>query len=83
MKGGENMNNNEQPNYVLKFNRVTQKEIENEMSKLKKPVVFIIIAIILGSIIFGENLFVELSWTARMILIGLAIGVYFQENLRI
>lgn len=71
------MDNNEQPNYVLKFNSVASKKLEDEMSKFKKPVVFIIIAIIFGSIIFGENLFVELSWTARIILIGLAIAVLF------
>ncbi len=71
------MNNNEQPNYVLKFNDSVKKKIENKNSKIKKAIAIIIAIIVIGSIILGENLFLELSWTARVLLICLAIGMFF------
>jgi hypothetical protein len=39
--------------------------------------VIIIAVIVIGSILLGENLFLELSWTARILLIGLAVGFLF------
>lgn len=71
------MNNNEQPNYVLKFNDSVIKKIEDKNSKIKKAVAIIIAIIVIGSIIFGENLFLELSWTTRVLFVCLAIGVFF------
>lgn len=71
------MNNNEQPNYVLKFNDSVTKKIEDTNSKIKKAVGIIIAIIVIGSIIFGENLFLEISWTSRVLFICLAIGVFF------
>lgn len=71
------MNNNEQPNYVLKFNDSVLKKVEDKNSKIKKAVAIIIAIIVIGSIILGENLFLELSWTTRVLLICLAMGVFF------
>ena len=33
MRGGENMNNNEQPNYVLKFNGSVKKRLKIKIPK--------------------------------------------------
>lgn len=68
---------NEQPNYVLKFNETDRKKIKDKNYFIKKIIVIIIGIIVIASIIFGENLFLELSWTARILLIALALGVLF------
>lgn len=67
-----------QPDYVLKTNIRDQ-----QYHKGKQPfptiriIVWVIVAvIILGSFIFGENLFLELSWTTRGILICLIISSF-------
>ena len=49
------MNNNEQPNYVLKFNDSVKKKIENKNSKIKKAIAIIIAIIVIGSIIFKKK----------------------------
>ena len=69
--------NNENLNYVLKFNETVRKTVKDTNYKIKIVVIIIIGIIILGSIIFQDNLFSELSWTARIILISLALGVMF------
>lgn len=74
------MEENNKPNYVLKFNDSTLQKIEDKNSKMKKAVVIIIVIIVIGSIIFGENLFLELSWTARILLICLSVGFLFYEK---
>lgn len=71
------MNDNEQPNYVLKFNETDSKKVKDSNYFIKKTVVIIIVAIVIFSIIFGSNLFLELSWVARILLISLALGVLF------
>lgn len=71
------MNNNEQPNYILKFNDSTLKKVNDKNSKIKNAVIVIVAILIIGSFIFQDNLFSELSWTARILLICLAIGVMF------
>lgn len=75
MKGNKNMNINEQPNYVLKFNETDRKKVKDNNYFIKKILVIIIAIIVIASIIFGENLFLELSWTARILLIAIALGV--------
>ena len=35
MKGGENMGNNENPNYVLKFNETVRKTVKDTNYKIK------------------------------------------------
>ena len=71
------MNNNQQPNYVLKFNETDSRKVKDRNYYIKKTVVIIIAIIVIFSIIFGENLFLELSWTARILLIALALGILF------
>lgn len=70
-------NNNQQPNYVLKFNETDSKKVKDRNYFIKKAVVIIIAIIVVLSIIFGENLFLELSWTTRILLIAIALGVLF------
>lgn len=67
------------PNYVIKTHEtVSIPTGNNQPFAALRIVVWVIIAIIiLGSFVFGDNLFSELSWTARMILIALAIGISF------
>lgn len=71
------MNNNQQPNYVLKFNETDSKKVKDRNYYIKKAVVIIIAIIVIFSIIFGKNLFLELSWTARILVIAIALGVLF------
>ena len=71
------MNNNQQPNYVLKFNETDSRKVKDRNYYIKKAVVIIIAIIVIFSIIFGENLFLELSWTARILLIAIALGILF------
>lgn len=71
------MNNNQQPNYVLKFNETDSRKVKDRNYYIKKTVVIIIAIIVIFSIIFGENLFLELSWTARILLIAIALGILF------
>lgn len=67
------------PKYVIKTHEtVSMPTGNNQPFATLRIVVWVIIAvIILGSFVFGNNLFSELSWTARMILIALAIGISF------
>ena len=71
------MNNNQQPNYVLKFNETDSRKVKDRNYYIKKTVVIISAIIVIFSIIFGENLFLELSWTARILLIAIALGILF------
>ena len=73
-------NSNQQPNYVLKFNETDRKKIKDHNYFIKKAVVIIIVIIVVLSIIFGENLFLELSWTTRILLIAIALGVLFTDK---
>ena len=67
------------PKYVIKTHEtVSMPTGNNQPFATLRIIVWVIIAvIILGSFVFGDNLFSELSWTARMILIALAIGISF------
>lgn len=76
------MNNNQQPNYVLKFNETDSRKVKDRNYYIKKTVVIIIAIIVIFSIIFGENLFLELSWTARILLIAIALGILFTGKKR-
>ncbi len=68
------------PNYVLKADEgVLVSKNENSTLGIIKITVWIIVGvIILGSLVFHDNLFSELSWTTRILLIALAIGVIFK-----
>lgn len=67
-----------QPNYVLKLNDTDLKKVNDKNNKIKTAVLIIVAILIVGSFIFQDNLFAELSWTARLLLISLAIGVMFK-----
>lgn len=68
--------------YVLKTNEVVLMPTENNKGKriMKKAVWMIICIIVLGSIIFRDNLFMELSWSTRIFLILLVIGFGFYDG---
>lgn len=71
-------NQDNQPNYVLKLNDTDLKKVNDKNNKIKTAVLIIVAILIVGSFIFQDNLFAELSWTARLLLISLAIGVMFK-----
>lgn len=65
------MNNN--PNYVLKTNEAVLVSKESKGLHAMKVAVGIIVAVIvLGSLIFQENLFAEMTWTTRILLVVIA-----------
>lgn len=49
----------------------------NSYTYIKITVWIIISAIVIGSLIFKDNLLNEMSWTTKMILVSLAIGIGF------
>ena len=67
----------EKPNYELKTNEAVLMPVNQGNGLLVfKICVWIIVALtVLGSIVFQDNLFLELSWTSRIFLIILVIGV--------
>lgn len=54
-----------------------RKTVKDTNYYIKKVVIVIIAIIIVGSIVFQDNLFSELGWTTRIILVSLALGVMF------
>lgn len=77
MKGSENMENNENPNYVLKFNETVLKTVKDINYKIKMAVMIIVGIIILASIIFQNNFFSDLNWITKIMLLSLVLGVMF------
>lgn len=69
----------EKPNYVLKTNEAVLMPTNqgNGLLVFKICVWIIVALIILDSLVFQDNLFLELSWTASIFLIILVIGVTF------
>ena len=69
----------QQPNYVLKANDgvLVPKNENPALGFLKKAVWIIVGIIVIGSLIFQDNLFGEITWSTRIILIALAIGSLF------
>lgn len=67
------------PNYVIKTHEAVLVLVnQNSGLRFLKIGVWIVVAIVvIGSFIFRINLFSELSWTARILLIVVAIGVTF------
>jgi hypothetical protein len=66
-------------NYILKTNEAVLMPTEvNKGKSIMKICVWVIIGIIiLGSFIFQDNLFAELSWPVRIFMIVLAVGFGF------
>lgn len=69
----------ENPNYVIKTNEavLVPTKQSSGFTFLKTGVWIVVAVIIIGSLLFQDNLFSELSWTARVLLIVLALGVTF------
>ena len=67
------------PNYVLKANEgvLVPKNESSPLGKIKLAVWIVIGVILLGSLIFQDNLFGELSGTAQVLLVVIAVGVTF------
>ena len=69
----------EKPNYILKANEavLVPKNDSNVLHYLKIFLWVVIAIIIIGSLVFQDNLFSELQWTSQMLLISLFIGIFF------
>ena len=74
----------EQPNYILRFNEAVLVPVNKSVwPRVLKISVWVIVGIIIiGSFIFHDNLFSEISWTARILLIMLAVATLFVGNKR-
>ncbi|RDU35669.1 hypothetical protein DRW41_16110 [Neobacillus piezotolerans] len=66
----------DQPNYVLSTNENILVPKNKKISRLKLPVLIIIAVMLIGSILFQDNLFSELSATTQILLISLVIGIF-------
>lgn len=60
-------------NYILKATEAIWVPIESEKNWIKKAVWVIVGIIVMASILFGENIFMEMSITPRFLLLGLVI----------
>ena len=69
----------EAPNYILKTQEAVLVPVNqgSGLRFLKIGVWTVVAIIVIGSFLFQSNLFSELSWTARCLLIVLAVGVSF------
>ncbi|MFS0675158.1 hypothetical protein [Ornithinibacillus sp. 179-J 7C1 HS] len=67
----------EKPNYVLKANEGVIVPKNENFRMIKKAVWIVVIVIVIGSIIFQDDLFGELSWSGRIMLVVLALGLSF------
>lgn len=66
------------PNYILKTNEAVLVSKDSKALVAIKVAVWIIIAVmVFGSLFFQENLFAEITWSTRILLIVIAIGVMF------
>lgn len=69
----------DRPNYILRANDgiLMPKKDPGILIKIKPAVWVIAGVIIIASFVFRDNIFNELSWTARMLLVSLAVGTFF------
>lgn len=69
---------NYEPNYVLKTNEAVLVSKNSKAISVFKTAVWVIVAVIvLGSLVFQKNLFAEITWSTRILLIVIALGVLF------
>ena len=70
------------PNYVLRANELAWEPLSNckTVRFVKKAVYIILAVIIFGSLLLGENLFSELSFPAKVLLIVLCIKVLITKE---
>lgn len=69
----------QEPNYILKANEavIVPKANTGGIAKIRTAIWIIVAIIIIGSFVLGNNIFSELSWTVRALLISLVIGTFF------
>ncbi len=66
------------PNYVLEINEAVLVSNGSKALSVLKIAVWVVVAVIVfGSLVFAENLFAEITWTTRILLIVIALGVLF------
>ena len=70
------------PKFILKdCEAVYVDQVDDpKMHNIKRAVWIIVGIIIIGSFVLGENLFGELSWTVRILLILLCVGTLFSTH---
>lgn len=72
----------EQPNYVLRTNEavLVAGELSTPMRVVKVGIWIIFAFFVLGSLFFEENLFMEMSWSSRILLIVLLVCYGFRHG---
>lgn len=72
----------DKPNYVLNFNEAVLMPVRESKTRtyVRIAVWAVVVILLLGSFVFRDNLFFELNWTARILLVILAIGVGFRKT---
>ena len=65
------------PKYILKTSESIKVAINPQGDKIKKAVAIVCIILFVGSFLLGDNLFGELSFMPRILLVGLVIGCLF------
>lgn len=65
----------EKPNYVLRATEAiwTDKHDSKVLRNVRTTTYIIIVVIIVATVLFQENIFMELSWRTKMLLVGLGI----------
>ncbi len=65
------------PKYILKTSESIEISVNPRSDKVKKAVALVCIVLFVGSFLLGDNLFGELSFMPRILLVGLVIGCLF------
>lgn len=70
------------PNYILQTNDdvLVPKNKSKALYTMKIVILVIIAIIVIASLLFQENIFVELPWTVRILLIILTIGIFVKSG---
>lgn len=63
--------------HILKFNESVRKKVKDTNYRIKMFVLIIVGILIVGLLIFQDNLFSELGWSVRIILFSLFCGTLF------
>ena len=69
-----------EPNYILKATEAVLVPAESKVGWIKKAPLVIVGIIVVASILFQENIFMEMSVTPRFLLIGLVIWSFTGNN---
>ena len=68
----------EKPNFVLRTDEAVLVPKYNSTPErfLKAGLLFVILVLVIGSLVFRDNLFAELSWTTKVMLVFVAMIVF-------